>query len=71
MATHKPDKANAIKAAEELGHSMTDFATGVVGINTASCKNCGAEVRVDQDPNTLNRGPWGPALDEQCRRSGA
>jgi hypothetical protein len=49
MATTKNDKANAIKAAEELGHSMTQFPTGAVGINTASCKNCGAKVSVDQD----------------------
>jgi hypothetical protein len=71
MATDKTDKANAIKEAEKLGHSMTQFDTGVVGINTASCKNCGAEVSVDQDPNRLSQPPWGNALEEQCPRIGA
>jgi hypothetical protein len=71
MATTKNDKANAIKAAEELGHSMTQFPTGAVGINTASCKNCSAKVSVDQDHNTPDREPWGSALEEQCPETGA
>jgi hypothetical protein len=70
MATTKNDKANASKAAEKLGHAMTQFDTEVVGISTISCTYCVAEVSVDQDRSTPYREPWGSALEEQCRRTG-
>ncbi len=66
MATTKNDKAKAIKDAEELGHNMPEFDTGVVGISTIRCGYCGAEVSVNQDPGPPYLKPWGSALDRQC-----